>query len=60
LEYESADAEALRLQMSKRMGKRAEEEGGLKRVASVGTVKDSAAMAEAGVGGRVRGRGRAK
>lgn len=56
LGYETPEAEAHRLQMSKKMGTTLREEGGLKRVASVGTVKDGSLDVEAGVGGRVRGR----
>lgn len=60
LGYETADAEAHRLQMSKKMGTALQDEGGLKRVASVGTVKDSSLSADAGVGNRVKGRQRAR
>lgn len=60
LGYETADAEAHRLQMSKKMGMSFQEEGGLKRVASVGTVKDSSFSSDAGVGNRVKGRQRAR
>ncbi|KAK5167670.1 protein kinase activating protein dpb11 [Saxophila tyrrhenica] len=60
LGYETAEAEQHRLQMSKRMGTKLEDEGGLRRLANVGTVKDSASIADAGVGNRVRGRHRAK
>ena len=57
LGYETLEAEAHRLQMSKKMGMRfQDEEGGLKRVASVGTVKDSSVGDGAGVGNRVKGR----
>lgn len=60
LGYETADAEAHRLQMSKKMGMMFQDEGGLKRVASVGTVKDSSFGSDAGVGNRVKGRQRAR
>lgn len=57
LGYETPEAEAHRLQMGKKMGMRfQDEEGGLKRVASVGTVKDSSVKEGAGVGNRVKGR----
>ena len=56
LGYETAEAEAHRLQMSKKMGRKLQDENCLKRVASLGTVKDS--TLNAGVGNRVRGRPR--
>lgn len=56
LGYETPEAEAHRLQMGKRMGMQFSEEGGLRRVASVGTVRDSSFGSEGGVGGRVKGR----
>lgn len=59
LGYETADAEAHRSLMEKRMKVKLLDEGGGRRVASVGTVKDSG-EGDAGVGGRVRGRLRTK
>lgn len=56
LGYETPEAEAHRLQMSKKMGMKIQEEGGLRRVASVGTVKDRSFSSDAGVGTRVKGR----
>lgn len=54
LGYETADAEAHRLQMSKKLGlKGGDQGGGLTRVASVGIAKDSC---DVGPGGRSRGR----
>lgn len=58
LGYETPEAEAHRLQMSKKMGMKLQDDGGMKRVAGLGTVKDSMSSAEAGVGNRVRGRQR--
>ena len=60
LGYETPEAEAHRLQMSKKMGTKLQDDLGLKRVASVGTVKDATLGSEAGVGGRVRAKGRGK
>ena len=59
LGYETADAEAHRLLMEKRMKVKLQDEGTGRRVASVGTVKDIVDEA-AGVGNRVRGRHRTK
>lgn len=56
LGYETADAEAHRLQMSKTFN----DDEGFKRVASLGTVKDVVTAPSASVGNRVRGRHRAK
>ena len=60
LGYETPEAEAHRLQMSKKMGTKLQDDaGGLRRVASLGTVKDSL-LSEDVVGSRLRGRQRAK
>ena len=60
LGYETPEAEAHRLQMSKKMGTKLQDDHGMKRVASVGTVKDTTSGGEAAVSGRVRGKGRGK
>ena len=60
LGYETPEAEAHRLQMSKKMGTKLHDDGGMRRVASLGTVKDSSLGADSGVGNRLRGRQRAK
>lgn len=60
LGYETPEAEMHRLQMGKKMGMTFSDEGGLKRVASVGTVKDSSFNSDAGVANRVKGRSRAR
>jgi hypothetical protein len=60
LGYETPEAEAHRLQMSKKMGTKLQDDHGMKRVASVGTVKDTTPGSEAGVSGRVRGKQRSK
>ena len=60
LGYETADAEAHRLMMEKRMKVSLQDSGSGKRVASVGMIKDSFAGGEAAVGGRVRARNRTK
>lgn len=56
LGYETAETEAHRL----KMGMAFQDEGGLKRVASVGTVKDGSFGSGIGVGNRVKGRQRAR
>lgn len=56
LGYETADTEAHRL----KMGKAFQEESGLKRIASVGTVKDGSFTSGPGLGTRVKGRQRAR
>lgn len=59
LGYDTPEAEAHRKQMSKKMGTTMlQDEGVGKRVASVGTVKDSSSRS--GVGGRTKGRTRTK
>ncbi|KAK5705993.1 protein kinase activating protein dpb11 [Elasticomyces elasticus] len=62
LGYETADAEAHRQMMERRMKVSLQDESTGKRVASVGTVKDSfvAGGGDGGVGNRVRGRNRNK
>ena len=56
LGYETPEAEAHRLQMSKKMGTKLQDDSGMKRLASLGTVKDSTLSGDAGVGNRVKGR----
>ena len=60
LGYETPEAEAYRLQMSKKMGTKLQDNSGLRRVDSVGTVKDTTAGSAGGVSGRVRAKHRAK
>jgi hypothetical protein len=60
LGYETPEAEAHRLQMSKKLGTKLHDDHGMTRVASVGTVKDSTPSSAAGVGGRVRTKQRTK
>jgi hypothetical protein len=55
--YETLEAEAARMQMAKRMGTSYSDESSGTRLASLGTVKDSAAPANA-TGGRARNRTR--
>jgi len=55
--YETLEAEAARMQMAKRMGTSYSDETSGTRLASLGTVKDSAAPASA-TGGRARNRAR--
>ncbi|KAF2216653.1 hypothetical protein CERZMDRAFT_89933 [Cercospora zeae-maydis SCOH1-5] len=65
LGYDSPDAEAARIQMSKKMGVAVEENTGV-RIASMGTVKDSEGLhrshmgAAAAAGGRTKARSRTK
>ncbi|KAM3423198.1 hypothetical protein BST61_g648 [Cercospora zeina] len=65
LGYDSPDAEAARIQMSKKMGVAVEENTGF-RIASMGTVKDSEGLhrshmgAAAAAGGRTKARSRTK
>ena len=58
LGYETAEAEAHRLQMSKKMGTVFQDEALGTRIASLGTVKDSEFISQRGVVGRVKGRQR--
>ncbi|KAK3721539.1 protein kinase activating protein dpb11 [Vermiconidia calcicola] len=60
LGYETPEAEAHRLQMSKKLGTKLQDDGGMRRLASLGTVKDTVMSSDAGVGNRVRGRHRTK
>ncbi|KAK3701227.1 protein kinase activating protein dpb11 [Vermiconidia calcicola] len=60
LGYETPEAEAHRLQMSKELGTKLQDDGGMRRLASLGTVKDTVMSSDAGVGNRVRGRHRTK
>jgi len=55
--YETLEAEAARMQMAKRMGTSYSDENSGTRLASLGTVRDSAAPASA-TGGRARNRAR--
>lgn len=55
--YETLEAEAARMQMAKRMGTSYSDENSGTRLASLGTVRDSAAPASA-AGGRARNRAR--
>ena len=54
LGYETPEAEAHRLQMSKKMGTKLQDDSGLTRLASVGTVKDTAIISQSNVGGKLR------
>ena len=59
LGYETLEAEAHRRQMRKKMGTKLQEDyaaGGIRRVASLGVVKDASLSADMGVGTRVKGR----
>ncbi|KAK3680277.1 protein kinase activating protein dpb11 [Recurvomyces mirabilis] len=60
LGYETADAEAHRVMMERKMKVSLQDSSSGKRVASVGMIKDSFAGGEAAVGSRVRVRTRAK
>lgn len=60
LGYETPEAEAHRLQMSKKMGTKLQDDNGLTRLASVGTVKDTTLASQAGVSGRSRAKQRGK
>ncbi|KAK4553854.1 protein kinase activating protein dpb11 [Recurvomyces mirabilis] len=60
LGYETADAEAHRVMMERKMKVSLQDSSSGKRVASVGMIKDSFAGGEAAVGGRVRVRNRVK
>ena len=60
LGYETPEAEAHRQQMSKKMGTKLQDDSGLRRLASLGTVKDSSLSGDPAVGNRVRGRHKTK
>ena len=54
LGYETPEAEAHRLQMSKKMGTKLQDDHGLTRLASVGTVKDTTITSQSNVSGKLR------